>query len=362
MMHRNRYGALVFALRCALLCALVGCARTDVRIVSSTDALASTTFVAPLESPLDPTKNTLWCATAPLAWRALTEQLGGPVAVTDGPAWVDALNRSPVGPDDVAAAARVCDAGRVSDGVIDRIERAVRARFNASEPLLASFRALPPDAIVAYARLQKALRFPTPFDRFDERLRFVWSGGEARVASFGVDDYDNGDARHRELRKQVRIHGYTSPEDFAVVVDTKEGDEVVLARLAPAATLRATVDAALARVATAPAEQLGAGDVLSIPRFDFDLTHDYRDIAGKRLANDGFAGASIGRAFQRIRFEMNEEGVTLESTYAVGVMSAVPQKRLVFAGPFVVVLRERGKANPYFAMWVGNGELWPRDG
>ena len=159
----------------------------------------------------------------------------------------------------------------------------------------------------------------------------------------------------------MRIHDYRAHDDFVVVLETTTGDEVILARAAPKPTLRGSVDATFARIAAKPAERLGAGDELAIPRFDFDLTHDYREIAGKLLTNPGFEGMPIARALQSILFRMDEEGVTLRSTYAVGVLSAPVAKRLVFSGPFLVVLKERDAKNPYYAMWVANGELWHPD-
>ena len=158
-----------------------GCAKTEKPLVTTTDRLEATTMVGALDQPLDPSVNTLWCATAPLAWERLRRLVDGPVSVADGPAWVDALNRSPVTEADVEERARVVDAGRVGDGVIDRIADLVQARFGRPDPLLAQMRAIPPGGLVAYARLEKDLRFPTSFDRHDTPMRFAWPGGTRRV-------------------------------------------------------------------------------------------------------------------------------------------------------------------------------------
>jgi hypothetical protein len=142
------------------------------------------------------------------------------------------------------------------------------------------------------------------------------------------------------------------------VLETRGGrDEVVLARIPHEATLRGTVDAAMARVAAHPAERLEHDDKVRIPVFDYPLTHRYREVERRRLAGPGSNRERVMRMLQAVRFKMDEEGVSLRSRFFVAVAKRTGNLELVFNGPFLVALREKTAGRPYFAMWVAHPEV-----
>ncbi|MBN1610674.1 MAG: hypothetical protein JW940_28855 [Polyangiaceae bacterium] len=186
--------------------------------------------------------------------------------------------------------------------------------------------------------------------------------------AFGFEsNYDAENPRHRRIAEQVRVHGYEPAKEaargFVVVLEGKDATgDVILARLEPQPTLRATVEAALAKLSLAP-DRLGHGDWLRIPVFDFLLSRSYRELVGKRLLNPGLAGGMpVVRVLQSVRFRLNENGADLQSRTGLGFKSCCgPElKFLIFEPPFLVLLKERQATRPYFALWVANNELLVR--
>lgn len=333
---------------------------------------------AALDTPLDPKKNTIWCASAPVAWKALKEVVGGDIEIEDAPPWVGALNRSPIGLTDIDSAAVVTGAGWIKDGVVEDIQARVRETFGEErDPWLDTFAdSLGDDNLIAYAYLATRLEFPEPLDpvpggiltQVDE-----YDDGTTDkffAQAFGLEHtFDAEDPRHQRIAKHVRVHGYEPakewyrPRGFVVVLEGKDAKgDVILARLEPKQTLRTTVEAALAKLSLEP-DRLGDGDWLHVPLFDYHISRSYRELIGKQMLNPGFDGAPFLRVLQSIRFRLNESGSDLRSRmgYAVKSVEDPKVKFLIFKLPFLVLLKERHAERPYFAMWVANTEVLVRE-
>jgi len=353
----------------------------NTRLVASMDQLTGTTMVAALDTPLDPEKNTIWCASAPVAWKLLKETVGGNIEIEDAPLWAEALNRSTVSATDIDPAALVTGVGLIGDGVVEATQSRVKETFgNGRDPWLDEFvRPLSSDVWIVYGYLAKRLEFPEPFDPLPGGI-YIYSPDDEDAAAeesdaddaivddrffaqaFGLRIFDAENPRHRRIAKHVRVHGYESPENFVVVLECKgaKGD-VILARGTPERTFQATLGSALAKLALAP-ERLTQDDCLSIPVFDFHVSHSFPEIVGKRMLNAKFKAAPIVRMMQSVLFRLNENGADLRSRMGVAVKSAerrVP-KMLILAPPFLILLKQPCTDTPFFAMWVANREVLVR--
>lgn len=111
---------------------------------------------------------------------------------------------------------------------------------------------------------------------------------------------------------------------------------------------------------------MGAGDILQVPKFNFDVRREFTEILGRRLRVSNLKVARdlrVIEAVQDIRFQMNESGVTLRSEAAghfgcgVDPLPQPPTHVLIFDKPFLVLLKRRTANQPYFAMWVENADL-----
>ena len=108
------------------------------------------------------------------------------------------------------------------------------------------------------------------------------------------------------------------------------------------------------------------GDILKIPKMNYNIRRKYNELMAKKLIvkNPEIAqDLIVMSAEQSIRFQMDEEGVKLksESTTTFGCSKSAPEPQpqhiMIFDKPFLVLLKNSKADTPYFAMWVSNPEL-----
>jgi hypothetical protein len=323
--------------------------------VDDAERLGRTRVTAHLRHPLEADGNLLWCATMQLAWDELETVFGTPPRLAEASPAADGLAARLIGKDDLDPRSYVARAGRGRDRIVARIREDLQRVFGAA----ASPRLLPadvaPNDVLAYAYLWKHLPFELPLRAGAVPLRFQ----QRDVASFGMwPDAEDGDAQPR--RQQVRVLRYDGPQQFVVELRTKgEQDRLLVARGTPARTLHDTVAAVLRGAAKNDGEALGDRDVFQMPKLDFDLTKRFSELIGRKFANEGFRDHVVQDAVQNVRFKLDENGAILKSEAVISVtgMDATEPRRMVCDGPFLVLLARRGRALPYFALWVGNDEL-----
>ena len=323
------------------------------------------TVVSPhLESPLPSGASVLWCGSFQLAWNEACSLIGENLRFIDEPAMVATLNKKSFTKRDLDAASYVAVAGFVKDDIHGQIARQLRKTFQGqATPRYVPPRDLTPrpQDIVAYSYLFKNLEFEVPFERIEKPVLF----GTEQVPCFGIgEEYKEG---HFKMFEQLLILDYESEEDFVIELRTKgEGDRVILAKTHPLETLAATVQAVQRRAANPEPTQPREGDVLKVPKFNFDLTRRYVELERKKLLTTNPKVAPdlvVLSALQNVRFQFDEKGVRLrsESHIAIGCAASPPppptRHIMVFDKPFLVLLQRSDADVPYFALWVGNAEL-----
>jgi hypothetical protein len=329
-------------------------------IKADVSELKDTELVAHPDTPLDPTKNVLWCGTLQLAWNEAIGLAGEKLIFDNPPPVVGLLNREDFTRADLDPASYVAIADFERNHVENQIRAALEKTFGdaASPELIPPIPTNPaPDDFVAYAYLYKNLSFAHPFPDNDP-LYF----GEMNVKNFGFVR-DVGELSG-DVLKQVQIYDYQSRNDFVIQLKTKSPrEELILAKVTPGATLQATIDAVLQRIATNKPETAAKSDRMAIPKLNFDLRKDFHELEGLVLEPSPAAKIRsklvLTKAEQLVRFQLNEKGAVLKSE-AVMVMKAlamVPGKMLIFDRPFLVLMKQADSPKPYFALWVGNASL-----
>jgi len=324
--------------------------------------LRATLVSAHLDVPIREGRNVLWCGTFQLAWNEACSSVGEDLRFDQASPVVDALNKKSFTKADLDEGSYVALAGFVRDGIHKRIRGALEQKFEG----LASAEFIPREAItprpqdfVAYAYLFKNLEFATPFERLERPIAF----GGKNVSSFGMEEPKPDRA---EMYPQVLVLDYKDMDDFVIELKTtSRGDRLILAKTRKGETLAATVGAVLQRASASPGRQAGPGDVLQVPRLNFDITRTYTELEGKLLVprNQEVAkDLGIVSAVQNTRFQMDERGVRLRSeSHAAFACSAEvkPQPRyiMIFDKPFLILLERAGAKSPYFVLWIDNPEL-----
>lgn len=331
--------------------------------------LTTTAVTADIKEPITTGTNLVWCATMPLAWNEMVALTGQKVDFLDDlpdPAALATLNEGAITKTVLDEPSDCATAGVVADGILDQITQTMQERFPEAEPNLPAAEVTKPEDFVAYAYLHKNLLFAKPFERLPEPLSF---GGQD-VLAFGISGQSRVDL---DVLQQVSILDYENADDFVIELKTQsETDQVILAKVQPAATLEDTITAVLARMSGGQRETLREKDILKVPMFNFDITRSYDELAGRWFPAPALSTRFFGRpdvpykivsAIQAIRFELNEAGVRLESQTTIhGTMTSLPPQpiSLVFDRPFLLMMKLTGAERPYFAMWIENAELLGR--
>jgi hypothetical protein len=335
-------------------------------------ALKHTVVAATLDGEIREGQSTIWCASFQAAWKSLQTNLyKGPVSLEGGGPLVDALNRAPSPRADAPAGSLYTASGWEDKGILQKIRTDLQQRFpSAPAP---TFPGIIPGSFVAYSYLEAGVRFRQPYFQSRKPLPFTDSTGtKAMVASFGIRPED--DYAYNELRMQPRlfledmgggghapmVDGVLRPAEFIIDLDREsEPTQVVLAVVTPGRTLGETIRSVERKMAssTMPRNRdgLGSRDVLLVPDIFWRISHHFSELEGRRIQNAALKGQRLDVAQQDLVFRLDRGGAELRvesKMYAKPVPTAY-----VFDRPFLIYLKKRGAARPYFVMWVDSAEL-----
>lgn len=334
---------------------------TEISPASKVADLHRTIVSAHLECPINSGTNVLWCGTFQLAWNEVCQLTGGDLVFDRPQPMAAILNKHVFATNFLDDASFVALAGFVRENILVKIQAAVEQKFHgAFQPELIPNGALTPrpQDIVAYACLYKKLDFSNPFERLAEPLTF----DNVLVTAFGLGPYK---ASLGTIYPQVRILDYQNENDFVIELKSKSsGDRLILAKIQPGHDLQQTVSGVESRIASKHEEQAATNDLLAVPKLNFDLQREYSEIEGLRLIPRSAKVAKdlvLLSAVQSTKFEMNEEGVKLQSESSMEFgcakqMEPVPAHRMIFDRPFLILM-QRTNSLPYFALWVSNPEI-----
>ncbi|KYF59396.1 hypothetical protein BE04_30260, partial [Sorangium cellulosum] len=286
----------------------------------------------------------MFCAAFALAWERLRARFG-PIHMDPQPALADALNAATLGAEVVDPAWSVSGAGFGGEGVVEALRAELFSKFPDAKPHYLPD-AVPADALVAYGYLSKVLKFETRFAVREGTFK------DSRVRAFGLDGNPFGADPAR--RSQVVVHDWAAPGDFVIELVADDPDSrVLVAQVAPAETLAATVAGALGRLdrLRGDARQLAADEPLVIPRLKLDLEERFRELEGRPLIGEELSGVRFDEAKQRVQFHLNEGGAGATAEAILGSYGPPPRSFWVTA-PFLVLLQRRGASAPYLAAWV----------
>jgi hypothetical protein len=339
-------------------------------------ATRRTLFAVDLEVEHAKKQNLVWSAGMAIAWKELVALAGGPIVLAgaaedDRAAYITrALNTSQVDRSVVDEASCVARAGFQTERFLQEVRDEIARKFADPSPSLLPSGAAP-DLFMAYAYLQQRMAFELPLYRTSWPLQFR----DSIVESFGLWRKDA--AEWPALSRQVRVHHpcYTEADvermsdaeydvmydEFVVeLVTTRPTDRLIVAMLAPGATLGATVARTISMLDRHPADhphaRIGPREKLEVPIIDLDLARRYDELFGRRVENAPLSAQQFGELIERLRFRLDEGGALLQ-TEAVGRGLSLPPRELVCYSPFLVMVLRQGARLPMFALWVENSDV-----
>jgi hypothetical protein len=316
----------------------------------------SATILAPTPSePIPQGKNALWCATFQLAWdRLKNDVVKAPIVVEGSEPLCAALNGSPIAEADLPDGAYYAAAGSGPETLAK-----IRTEMAKMAPNFVPDVKETNAEMIAYAWLKAGVKFDPPYFDAREQLEFQDGSGKSNwVNVFGIRAED--EYAYRPLRARIEI-AYVQQKNHReiqeMVIDPcrdSAPNQILLAMIPRKATLKEAWEHTRSRLLP-DGHELGPNDTMLIPNVLCSIVQDFDALTGRPLKLPGGAKLQLDIARQGIEFRLNRGGAELGSE--AKVLALPVPTHYHFNRPFLIAMRKRGAANPFFLMWVDNAEV-----
>lgn len=335
------------------------------------DRLKATEIVPTLDTPIQPGKNAVWCASFQMAWKSLESEIaGGPVGLAGNPVEVALLNNAP-DPKPYLPEGSYYTAAGWGNATVEKIRADMQRLFpGGHKPNIDD---IFDDGFIAYAYLEADARFTVPFLDNDNPLLFADSGGKrTRLRSFGLRGVEA--SAHKDIVQNVSVLYHTGhpwqgdgedANEFVIdLCKDSSPNQVIAARvLQPGATLADTLKHVNELIASDESNKaMWDGDTLLVPEMFWRVGHHVTAVEKAFTAPAGLVGKGIDRATQDVSLRLDKGGAAVKSEAIISgwggiIMPPDTARVFLFDRPFLVCMTTRGAAEPFFVMWVDNAEL-----
>ena len=279
------------------------------------------------------------------------------VIFTEPNVFADNLNKQSFKAKDLSEESYYKTWGLVSKSLRDEIEHGIKDKFNETSDILNSIDwTEEPEKYLFYAMLKKEFEFPKEFDIL-EKSNFK---NIENVDYFGIDESTDS-----SVRNQVDVLYYENNNNFAVKLNTKTNDEIILARKNNGINFEEIYNEIIKRSQEFKGEKtFGEKDVLKVPNLNMDVLRKFDEVIGKTFLDKDGESMCIAQALQTIKMELNNKGGKIKSEAAIvtlkSAMVAVEYqpREFIFNDDYVIFLKEKDKDVPYFAAFINDINLF----
>ncbi len=286
--------------------------------------------------------NRVWTGTFQLVWNDLqNEILKMPIEFSGTKSELaDDLNKQGFNSSLLSFESYYKKYGQISLKLKKEIEQEIEKKFNEKSSILDSVN-WNSDGMLVYAMLKKDFKFQKEF-----KMLSLGEFGDKKVKFFGISK--NSD--EAELRNNVSVLFYNSPDDYAVKLNTLNNEEVILYRTDETKKFEEyfkDLDAKSSAFDGDTAFQ--KEDSIKIPVVKIDEMFEYKELEHKPIKGTDYI---IDSAVQTVEFKMDNKGGSLKSEAGLIMrMSLAPEikgRDFIFNNSFVLMLKEKDKSAPYF--------------
>ena len=238
------------------------------------------------------------------------------------------------------------------------MKNGIRKKFNQTSDILDKFdwseEGLDPEVkdiqrYFFYTMLYREFEYLKEFDKLDNG---EFGSKYEDIKYFGIDSETED-----EVGNQIDVLYYNSEDDFAIIINTKNDDEVIFCKNSEGETFNEIYE----NMNKKSGEYKGSKiflkrDLFKAPYLNFNVIREYDELAEKLFYTKEGDEAMIQKAMQSIQFEIDEKGGRVKSEAAIdmNVMTTsieMPSEPRYFYidDTFTIFLREKGKELPYFA-------------
>ena len=212
------------------------------------------------------------------------------------------------------------------------------------------------------ASLNKELSFLERFDNFSkDYTNMTFGDGEEFIKYFGINN-----ASSEEMNKNIEVLFYNKQDnsslksnDFAIKLNTKQGDEIILYRTDETKSFEEYYNDIKEKTQKYEGSKVfSENDELLIPYVRVNGMISYNELYGKEIKDS--KGLIIYDVVQDVNFSLNEKGCNLASglTMVTQYMGIVNDTKLCyFKDTFIIFMKEKDTEQPYFSLKVDNDEI-----
>lgn len=302
--------------------------------------------------------NSIWVGSFNLVWNELMNQFtNGKVEFEVGNTeLVDELNKQTFKKDQLSEEDYYIKVGKTSPKLKDEILKDIKDKFDIDTSSLLQdldFNPSTTDDFTIYSMIYKNFEFYNPFDRIESGK---FANSEAEVKYFGINN-----ASKELANTNVKILFYNNKNDFAIKLETKDNEELILYRTDESKSFNEYYqDVNTKKVNYTGKNQFGKNDELRIPYINVNTVINYDELCGKFIK--GTNGMYLQKAMQNIKFILNENGGNMTSeAVIIGSYNSVPLGdtpiHFYFDNTFVLFMKETNKEQPYMSLKVDNTDI-----
>ncbi len=295
----------------------------------------------------------VWVGTFQIVWNEFIDKyVHTPVRLKDGtPTYVYELNLKTFDASNLSDKCYYKYSGNITKNTVKNIKKAIKKKFDETSDILDVLNPIPgPDNFIIYAMLKKDFEFIKEFDKLGE-----FSFGKNMTAEyFGVDNNTQND-----IKTGVKVLYYNNPKDFAVMLLTKDNEEVYLYKNAANKNFMALYGDMKGKASGYKgSKKFEKDDKLRVPNIKLDLTKTFEELTERRVIGTNII---ISKAMETVIFNMDNKGVQLKSEAAMTFVESIgpnakkpAPRNFYFDDTFVIFLKEHNARTPYFALRVSD--------
>ncbi len=309
------------------------------------------------------TADSSWCGTFQLVWNDMkNEVVKKDIVFAEQEEMATNLNKEEFTEDMISDEYYYKAYGLKTLDLKKQIEEGIKDKFNQRSGILDSFDWSesgldnPNDKVTRkyffYAMLYREFEFIEKFDKL-ENGKFGSKYND--VEYFGIDK-DTKDS----VGDQIKVLYYNSKDDFAIIVNTKNDDEVIFCKSPQGANFKEIYENMINESNNyTGSRDFKKDDEFKAPKLTFSEMKEYVELENKPFkTNDPiYDTAEITKAIQTIEFSLDEKGgkikseagMWLQMTSAAEVMEKNKPRYFYVDDTFAIFLREKGKTMPYFS-------------
>ena len=301
------------------------------------------------------TNDSVWCGTFQLVWNDMkNEVVKQDIVFNPQITMVNNLNKEDFNENMLSKDSYYKIYGIKSKELKEKIEKEIKEKFNQESDILNEFDwdENPKDDNFVnyffYVMLYKEFEFEKEFTKTTGTFKEF-----ENVNFFGVEN-------NAEMKEQIKVIFYNNENDFAISIQTKGNDEVILYKNPKGNTFNEIYENLLnLKNDFKGNSEFSENDSFKMPVIDFNVKREYDELANKVFLTYDNNEAKIIKAIQTITFSINSKGGKVKSEAAIDMKNYSAEKpikkekrKFYLDNTFALFLKEKDKEKPYLAVKI----------